>query len=71
MDTNPSPIEQAPLEFNVVENKILGMVGYQATPVDVIAEQTQIPVTQIITILTEMEINGVVSSGAGGYTRVT
>lgn len=65
------PIEQAPLEFNVVENKILGMVGYQATPVDVIAEQTQIPVTQIITILTEMEINGVVSSGAGGYTRVT
>ncbi|WP_336313787.1 hypothetical protein ACLI07_20535 [Providencia huaxiensis] len=47
------------------------MVGYQATPVDVIAEQTQIPVTQIITILTEMEINGVVSSGAGGYTRLT
>lgn len=47
----------------MVENKILGMVGYQATPVDVIAEQTQIPVTQIITILTEMEINGIVSSG--------
>ncbi|EPQ5230619.1 DNA-processing protein DprA [Providencia sp. PROV032] len=65
------PIEETPLEFNVVENKILGMVGYQATPVDVIAEQTQIPVTQIITILTEMEINGIVSSGAGGYTRVT
>lgn len=64
------PIEESSLTFNVVENKILGMVGYQATPVDVIAENAQIPVAQVISILTEMEINGVISSNAGGYIRL-
>lgn len=65
------PINENPLEFNVVENKILGMVGYKPTPVDVIAEQTQVPITQVISILTEMEINGVICSSAGGYIRLT
>ena len=55
----------------MVENKILGMVGYKPTPVDVIAEQTQVPITQVISILTEMEINGVICSSAGGYIRLT
>lgn len=63
-------IEESPSTFNVVENKILGMVGYQATPVDVIAENAQIPVAKVISILTEMEINGVISSNAGGYIRL-
>lgn len=64
-------LDEASPEFNVVENKILGMVGYQVTPVDIIAEQTKIPVTQVIAVLTEMEINGVISSSAGGYIRIT
>lgn len=58
-------------EFNLTENKILGMVGYQATPVDVIAEQMQMPITQIISLLTEMEINGIITSTAGGYIRLS
>ncbi len=65
-------IEDEPvLEFNLTENKILGMVGYQVTPVDVIADKIQMPITQIIAILTEMEINGLITSTAGGYIRVS
>lgn len=56
-------------ELSLEENKILSVIGYQVTPVDIIASQAQIPITQVISILTEMEINGVISTCAGGYIR--
>lgn len=58
-------------ELNLTESRILGMVGYQSTPVDIIAAQLQLPITQIISVLTELEINGVISSAAGGYIKVS
>lgn len=63
-------IEDKPeLEFNLTEIKILGMVEYQAIPVDVIADRMQMPVMQVISILTEMEIKGIITCAAGGYIR--
>ena len=65
-------IEDKPeLEFNLTEIKILGMVEYQATPVDVIADRMQMPIMQVISILTEMEIKGIIASAAGGYIRLS
>ncbi|MFB9997878.1 MULTISPECIES: DNA-processing protein DprA [Providencia] len=65
-------IESTPnSEFNLTENRILGMVGYQVTPVDVIAGQLQLPISRVISILTELEISGDILSTAGGYIRVS
>ncbi|HHR6132098.1 TPA: DNA-processing protein DprA [Providencia alcalifaciens] len=57
-------------ELNLTESRILGMVGYQSTPADIIATELQLPITQVISVLTELEINGVIISVAGGYIRV-
>ncbi|EPL6456974.1 MULTISPECIES: DNA-processing protein DprA [Providencia] len=58
-------------KLSLVENKIFDVVGYQVTPVDIIAAQVQMPITQVISILTEMEIDGVIRSCAGGYVRLS
>ncbi|HDN2512616.1 TPA: DNA-protecting protein DprA [Providencia rettgeri] len=58
-------------KLSLVENKIFDVVGYQVTPVDTIATQVQMPITQVVSILTEMEINGVIRSCSGGYIRLS
>lgn len=62
--------ESLPTALNLKEQKILDLVSYQVTSVDVIAVQAQIPITQVISILTEMEINGMISACAGGYIKL-
>jgi DNA processing protein len=57
-------------ELNLTESRILGMVGYQSTPVDIIATELQLPITQVISALTELEIDGAVISVACVYIRV-
>lgn len=57
-------------ELNLTESRILGMVGYQPIPADIIATELQLPITQVISALTELEIDGAVISVAGGYLRV-
>lgn len=63
--------EKITSEFNLTENKILSMVGYQPTPADVIAERAQQPIADVIPILTELEIEGVIVCVAGGYIKLS
>ncbi|MCW2257258.1 DNA processing protein [Providencia alcalifaciens] len=65
IDTNTS------FEFNLTENKILSMVEYQPIPADVIAERTQQSIIEVISILTELEIEGLIASVAGGYIKLS
>ncbi|WP_369309125.1 DNA-processing protein DprA [Providencia rettgeri] len=58
-------------QLGLAENKLFDVVGYQVTPVDVIAAQVQMPITQVVSILTEMEINGVIRACSGGYVRLS
>ncbi|WP_272667772.1 MULTISPECIES: DNA-processing protein DprA [unclassified Providencia] len=63
--------EEINSEFNLTENKILSMVEYHPLPADVIAERAQQPITEVTSILTELEIDGVIASVAGGYIKLS
>ncbi|SUC78557.1 DNA protecting protein DprA [Providencia stuartii] len=67
------PLEEETLhaEFNLTENKILSMVEYHPTPADVIAERVQQPITEVIAVLTELEIDGAIASVTGGYIKLS
>ncbi len=56
---------------NPVENKILSVIGYQPIPIDIIAEQLDLPITELLSILTELEIEGVITSASGGYIKLS
>ena len=48
---------------------ILDSVGYEVTTADIIAERSQQPVSQVLTSLTELELDNWVSVVPGGYVR--
>ena len=49
--------------------ELLANVGSEATPVDILAERTHIPVQEVMSQLLELELLGIVVSVAGGYIR--
>lgn len=63
--------EKMNVEFHQIEHKVLGIVEYQPTSIDMIAERTQIPIAEVASILTELEIEGVIASVAGGYIKLS
>ncbi|AOM41646.1 DNA-protecting protein DprA [Xenorhabdus hominickii] len=50
---------------------VLVNVNNEATPVDVIAQRSSLPVTEVMTKLLELELMGKVVAVAGGYVRTT
>ena len=48
---------------------LLANVGNEATPVDVVAERSGLPVHEVMMQLLELELQGVVSAVPGGYVR--
>lgn len=63
--------ENTSSKFNRSENKILSLVEYQPIPADVIAERAQQSIIEVISILIELEIEGLIASVAGGYIKLS
>ncbi|TNH41612.1 DNA-protecting protein DprA [Photorhabdus luminescens] len=59
--------EQAELPFP----DVLANVGAEITPVDIIAQRSSLPITEVMTKLLELELLGKVVVVAGGYVRVS
>jgi len=47
----------------------LANVGLEATPVDILAQRTHIPVHEVMMQLLELELSGHVVAVSGGYIR--
>lgn len=61
--SSPNDEEQLPFPL------LLANVGVEATPVDILASRTNIPVQDIMTQLLELELSGHVVAVSGGYIR--
>lgn len=60
-----SPKTDEPLPFP----ELFDNVGFEATPVDILAQRTNIPVHEVMMQLLELELSGHVTGVAGGYIR--
>lgn len=67
----PSLEEKMSAEFNQIEYEVLEVVEYQPISIDVIAERVQKPIAEVASILTELEIEGVIASVVGGYIKLS
>lgn len=61
--SDPNQQEQLPFP------ELLANVGEEATPVDILASRTHIPVQDVMTQLLELELSGHVVAVSGGYIR--
>ena len=72
IDQQPNLFEPAP---SLEENEqlpfphLLANVGLEATPVDILAQRTHIPVHEVMMQLLELELSGHVVAVSGGYIR--
>lgn len=72
IDQQPSLFEPTP---SMGENEqlpfpqLLANVGLEATPVDILAQRTHIPVHEVMMQLLELELSGHVVAVSGGYIR--
>ncbi|GLO62369.1 DNA protecting protein DprA [Vibrio sp. MACH09] len=51
-------------------HQLLANVGVEATPVDILAQRTNIPVSKVMMQLLELELQGHVAAVTGGYIRM-
>lgn len=49
---------------------LLASVGFEATPIDVVAQRSGLPVTAVMSELLEYELRGLVATVPGGYIRL-
>lgn len=52
------------------EDPFLACIGYEITPVDIIAQRSNLPVNDVLARLLDMEIAGKVAAVGGGYSRI-
>jgi DNA processing protein len=48
---------------------LLASVGFEVTPVDKVISRSELPVEEVLTRLTMLELSGLVSAIPGGYIR--
>jgi DNA processing protein len=65
LDLFSAPIDEEELPFP----QLLANVGNEATPVDILASRTNIPVHEVMMQLLELELSGHVVAVSGGYIR--
>ncbi|MGK0440745.1 MAG: DNA processing protein [Pseudohongiellaceae bacterium] len=71
-DENKQP-EQVELNLNTIEpqqKKLLEQIGFDPQPVDLIQQRTSLPVTELMAMLVQLELKGVIENIAGNYQRV-
>jgi len=49
---------------------LLASVGFEITPVDKVVSRSKLPVEEVLTRLTILELNGLVAAVPGGYLRL-
>jgi DNA processing protein len=63
-----------PMRFSdkkdLAEDKLLASVGYDTTSIDVIVQQSNLPIDQVLTRLLNLEVEGAVIAVPGGYLKV-
>jgi DNA processing protein len=59
-------IEQKGLCIDV----LLDSVGFEITPVDLVVSRSELPIEEVLTRLTMLELSGLVSAVPGGYIRI-
>lgn len=66
-ETNPT---QKNAKQRLATDKLLASVGFEATPIDVVAQRSGLPVTAVMSELLEYELRGLVTAVSGGYIRL-
>ena len=51
-------------------DSLLASVGYETTPVDMVVSRSKLPIEEVLTRLTILELNNLVSAVPGGYLRL-
>ncbi len=55
---------------DLYKDGLLASVGYEITPIDKVVSRSKLPIEEVLTRLTMLELNGLVSAVPGGYIRV-
>jgi len=61
-------VEDAELELPFAD--VLANVGYEVTPIDVVAERAGQPVSEVVAKLLDLELAGWIAAVSGGYVRI-
>jgi len=61
-------VEDAELELPFAD--VLANVGYEVTPIDVVAERAGQPVPEVVAKLLDLELAGWIAAVSGGYVRI-
>ena len=55
---------------DLCKDVLLASVGFEVTPVDQVASRSELPIDEVLTGLTLLELKGLIASVPGGYLRV-
>ncbi|MBA6231484.1 DNA-protecting protein DprA [Colwellia sp. MB3u-28] len=55
---------------HLFNDALLASVGYEITPVDIVVSRSKLPINEVLTRLTMLELKGLVAMVPGGYLRV-
>jgi len=58
------------LKNDLCNEELLASVGFEITPVDKVVSRSKLPIEEVLTRLTMLELNGLVASVPGGYLRL-
>ncbi|MDO6505976.1 DNA-processing protein DprA [Colwellia sp. 4_MG-2023] len=63
-------IDGKSLNKDLFVDELLASVGFEITPVDKVVSRSKLPVEEVLTRLTILELNGLVAAVPGGYLRL-
>ena len=63
-------IDEKRLNKDLFVDELLASVGFEITPVDKVVSRSKLPVREVLTRLTILELNGLVAAVPGGYLRL-
>lgn len=58
------------LNKNLCDDELLDSVGFEITPVDRVVQRSKLPIQEVLTRLTLLELSGLVAAVPGGYLRL-
>ena len=63
-------IDEESLNKDLCDDELLDSVGFEITPVDTVVLRSKLPIQEVLTRLTILELNGLVAAVPGGYLRL-
>ena len=55
---------------SLADDKLLDSVDFESTPLDIVAQRCSMPVAQVMSLLLEYELRGLVTAVPGGYLKL-